>query len=93
MNLSHGRNSKYGEVVWAHLFNGSNTDLGTDWVWMDWSDTKGSWHQCGPAVLDGSQGLRDRWTWAVNEVPGRYFHACAMWTGDNLVQRTGWHQH
>lgn len=90
VNLSEGWDSTYGWTVWAHVLNGYDTDLGTDWVWMDWSDTPGYWHQCGPFAVDGSQGMTDRWTWGVNEVANRYFRACGMSTGYGIVHCTGW---
>lgn len=90
VNLSEGLSSTYGWTVWAHLAHGSSTDLGSDWVWMDWSDTPGSWHQCGPFEIDGSQGWNDRWTWGVNTVTNRYFRACGMRGNPGTVHCTGW---
>ena len=45
-----------------------------DTVWMDWSDTPGSWHQCGPFKVP--KGKKVAYTKGVNLVDGRYFRAC-----------------
>jgi hypothetical protein len=46
-------------------------------VWMDWSDRAGDWHQCGPFAIDGgNQGEHERYTYAINQIPGRLFRAC-----------------
>jgi len=49
-------------------------------VWLDWSDSPGTWKQCGPFTVDGSQGT-NRYTWAINHWRSpaghdRYFRAC-----------------
>ncbi len=62
----------YGELVTS--FGGSYR------IWMDWSDSPGTWKQCGPFSIDGSQGT-NRYTWAINHWRSpaghdRYFRAC-----------------
>jgi len=62
----------YGSVITS--FGGSYR------IWMDWSDAPGTWKQCGPFGIDGSQGT-NRHTWAINHWRSpaphdRYFRAC-----------------
>jgi hypothetical protein len=62
----------YGSVITS--FGGSYR------IWMDWSDSPGTWKQCGPFSIDGSQGT-NRHTWAINHWRSpaghdRYFRAC-----------------
>lgn len=83
VNLSAGTDATYGTTYWAHITHSTQGDE----VWMDWSDSPGSWHQCGPFTVDGSQGAHDRWTWGVNLVANRYFRACGF---DGVVSCTPW---
>ena len=72
IKLNYGRLSGYGWVAWA-----KNSGRGHR-VWLDWSDQPGSWYQCGPFTVDGSQGPEgnDRFTYAINQYRNRYFRAC-----------------
>lgn len=85
--LSLGHGARLGEEEDAWFATLSPAEVG-DQVWLDWSDTPGSWHVCGPFTLHSGHG---RWTEAVNWVSSpdkRSFRACGHHGG--VTKYTGW---